>query len=177
MTFSSIRASDTGYPCTKHMQCSERCGYGTRSRAVQCRSPISLTVVAREFCDSSTMPRTTSSCFVRNCGESAAICQPGSEVCHSISLNIAIIFWNFTDNTCLRDESSLCPLLAANRLCNLEFAMANNGLRCCVSCMGLVGGDQDISQCEVYPNSIISFCDEAQDTRISRSRLVALCGG
>lgn len=60
-------------PCTVHMQCSASCGYGTRSREVKCHSPLSLTVVDKEFCDSSTMPPTESSCFVRNCGKCAVV--------------------------------------------------------------------------------------------------------
>ena len=48
----------------------------------------------------------------------------------------------FTDNICLRDEDRRrCPMLAARRMCGSAFAMGNNGLRCCVSCMGMAGGD------------------------------------
>ena len=61
--------------CVSHtrMQCSEECGYGLRSREVLCYSPVTLTQVPREFCDSSTMPVTKSRCFLRNCGKD--LCQ------------------------------------------------------------------------------------------------------
>ena len=68
-----------------------------------------------------------------------------------ISLTIAVInacqmtlgdlHFVSTEDTCLRDESPICPIVAEAMMCGSDFAMGNNGLRCCVSCMGMAGGD------------------------------------
>ena len=48
----------------------------------------------------------------------------------------------FAVGMCQRDEDQVvCPILANMGLCNSPFAMANNGTRCCASCMGMPGAD------------------------------------
>jgi hypothetical protein len=94
-------------------KCSLTCGYGVEERQLTCYSPRSLTEVPTDFCDVAIRPMSKRPCFIRNC-----------------------------ENTCLRDENrNVCRILANIGMCGSPYAMGNNGTRCCVSCMGMAGGD------------------------------------
>jgi hypothetical protein len=93
-------------------QCTKSCGYGIRKRELTCYSPGTLTLVPNDFCDASERPAIYERCFAQNC-----------------------------ENRCLKDENSVCTILAEIGMCGSPLAMRNDGLYCCVSCAGMVGGD------------------------------------
>jgi hypothetical protein len=95
--------------------CSATCGCGTQTRTVECRSPLTLTLVDNDFCDIGTRPPLTQKCLRKNC-----------------------------DNECLGDESTLCALFEKLYLCDSPLATGDNGLRCCDTCLGLVHDDEDL---------------------------------
>ena len=94
-----------------------------------CLSPRNRTVVPDDFCDIVKKPPSKRNCFIRNCGNYI--------IEHVVRDYVAL----FIEGMCQRDESGICPLLAIMMRCDSDLAMGDNGLRCCVSCMGMAGGD------------------------------------
>ena len=55
----------------------------------------------------------------------------------------ASLFIIFAEDTCLQDESVLCPIFEIIGMCDSSLAMGNNGLRCCDTCLGLRDEDYE----------------------------------
>ena len=59
------------------------------------------------------------------------------------TISTQYLFKSLTGSRCLRDEISLCPTLAKLDLCDSAFAMGDDGLRCCDTCLGLAEDEDD----------------------------------